>query len=94
MCSYPNGDHTTFEDSYRESIKTLQNEKPNNQLAGALFLADDLIYKSWDYRCLAPSRSKPRKWRTYNMASFRAASNKVMLNSVKTIKYDKNFNNC
>ena len=27
------------------------------------------------------------------MASFRDASNKVMLNSVKTIKYDKNFNN-
>ena len=72
----------------------MKNQKPNNQLAGALFQTDALIYKSWDYRCLAPdSHSDPNKWKTYNMAALRAASNKAMLNSVETIKYDKNFNN-
>ena len=77
----------------------MENRHPNNQLAGALFLpnpflGDPSIYKSWDTRCLAPnSHSNPSKWRTYNMTAFRAASNKGMLNSVGTFKYDKNFNN-
>ena len=72
----------------------MENEQANNQLAAALFLADDLIYKSWDYRCLAPySHSKPRKWGTYKMAAFRGASSKAILRSYETIPYDKNFNN-
>ena len=72
----------------------MENEQPNNQLAAALFLADDLIYKSWDYRCLAPySNSKPRKWKTYKMAAFRAASNKAFPSRFDKIPYDKNFNN-
>ena len=106
MCSYPLGNQTTFEDTVRH-IKCLkktldclmfqafvENQQPNNQLAGALFLTEELIYKNWDNRCLAPkSHSNASKWRTYDMTAFRAASSKAMLNRVKTVKYDNYFNN-
>ena len=45
-------------------------------------------------RCLDPNSNKsPNKWKTYDMAAFRAASDNQLLKSVKTSKYNKNFNN-
>ena len=45
-------------------------------------------------RCLVPKRHKsPKKWKTNDMAAFRAASDKEMLKKVRTVKYDRNFNN-
>ena len=63
-------------------------------MASELYLSLELIYKTWDYRCLVPySHTNPEKWHTYDMHNYRAAFNKDMLKNVDTFKYDNNFNN-
>ena len=52
------------------------------------------LYKNWDYRCLAPgSHEDPTKWGVLNGFKFGKAASNKQLKKVRTIKYDKNFNN-
>ena len=44
----------------------------NHQTASELFLSLQIIYKTWDYRCLAPdTHDCPTLWGTYDMHNFR-----------------------
>ena len=68
--------------------------KENIQTASELFNSLDTIWKDKDYRCLKPNSHKdPTKWRTYEIHGYRRAFNNNSLNSVKSFKYDENFNN-
>ena len=62
--------------------------------ASELFNSLQHIYKSWDYRCIAPNTDDdPTKWKSYDMHGFRAASSLETLEKVATFKYNPLFNN-
>ena len=65
-----------------------------NETASQLFFSEEPIFKTGDYRCLAPdSHRDPEKWKSYDMPAFRAAYDKKSFAKVATFRYDKNFNN-
>ena len=95
MCTYPSPTagltrpNTVFDNPPIELKDQMQ-----QKTASELFSSLQSIYKSWDYRCLAPySHKNPEKWRTYDMHAYREASNQKMYNKIDKFKFDINFNN-
>ena len=66
----------------------------DNVSASELFFSKEPIYKSWDYRCLAPySHKDPDLWGTYDVQAYRKAYDKKTMEKVNINKFDKYFNN-
>ena len=88
MCTYSPGykDNTIFDMEHKIKSK----KGMNKVTADEIFFSDQHVYRSHNYYCLKPySHEYPEKWHRYEVAGYRQAFNKEMLNNTRTFIYDK-----